>query len=161
MHSLTCMAVVVCVVRKLRPCNSYSRRRDCINSVLWRSYYKGGAGYPAGAAAGWRVVARHPERLDWGLGRSLAPQPGPGARRAQREGLPRALGVHRMAWPADVQCRWERHCASPQASPEPEDWPPNPNPNPTPPNPPPYPPGCPPPPSETGSSPSPGQPTLE
>ena len=46
MHSLTCMSVVVCVVRKLRPCNSYSRRRDRINSVLWRSYYKGGAGYP-------------------------------------------------------------------------------------------------------------------
>ena len=42
MHSLTCMSVVVCVVRKLRPCNSYSRRRDRINSVLWRSYYKGG-----------------------------------------------------------------------------------------------------------------------
>ena len=42
MHSLTCMLVVVCVVRKPRPCNSYSRRRDRINSVLWRSYYKGG-----------------------------------------------------------------------------------------------------------------------
>ena len=44
MHSLTCMSVVVCVVRKPRPCNSYSRRRDRINSVLWRSYYKGGGG---------------------------------------------------------------------------------------------------------------------
>ena len=33
MHSLTCMSVVVCVVRKPRPCNSYSRRRDRINSV--------------------------------------------------------------------------------------------------------------------------------
>ena len=42
MHSLTCMSVVVGVVRKPRPCNSYSRRRDRINSVLWRSYYKGG-----------------------------------------------------------------------------------------------------------------------
>ena len=42
MHSLTCMSVVVCVMRKPRPCNSYSRRRDRINSVLWRSYYKGG-----------------------------------------------------------------------------------------------------------------------
>ena len=42
MHSLTCMSVVVCVVRKPRPCNSYSRSRDRINSVLWRSYYKGG-----------------------------------------------------------------------------------------------------------------------
>ena len=48
MHSLTCMSVVVCVVRKPRPCNSYSRRRDRINSVLWRSYYKGGGGYKAG-----------------------------------------------------------------------------------------------------------------
>ena len=45
MHSLTCMSVVVCVVRKPRPCNSYSRRRDRINTVLWRSYYKGGRGY--------------------------------------------------------------------------------------------------------------------
>ena len=44
MHSVTCMSVVVCVVRKPRPCNSYSRRRDRINSVLWRSYYKGGGG---------------------------------------------------------------------------------------------------------------------
>ena len=42
MHSLTCVSVVVCVVRKPRPCLSYSRRRDRINSVLWRSYYKGG-----------------------------------------------------------------------------------------------------------------------
>ena len=42
MHSLMCMSVVVCVVRKPRRCNSYSRRRDRINSVLWRSYYKGG-----------------------------------------------------------------------------------------------------------------------
>ena len=44
MHSLTCLSVVVCVVRMPRPCNSYSRRRDRINSVLWRSYYKGGGG---------------------------------------------------------------------------------------------------------------------
>ena len=42
MHSLTRVSVVVCVVRKPRPCLSYSRRRDRINSVLWRSYYKGG-----------------------------------------------------------------------------------------------------------------------
>ena len=45
MHSLTCMSVVVGVMRKLRPCNIYSRRRDRINSLLWRSYYKGGGGY--------------------------------------------------------------------------------------------------------------------
>ena len=37
--------VVVCVARKLRPCPSYSRRRDRINLGLWRSLYKGGAGY--------------------------------------------------------------------------------------------------------------------
>ena len=36
--------VVVCVARKLRPCPSYSRRRDRINLGLWRSLYKGGAG---------------------------------------------------------------------------------------------------------------------
>ena len=34
--------VVVCVARKLRPCPSYSRRRDRINWGLWRSLYKGG-----------------------------------------------------------------------------------------------------------------------
>ena len=34
--------VVVCVVRKLRPCPSYSRRRDRINLGLWRSLYKWG-----------------------------------------------------------------------------------------------------------------------
>ena len=38
--------VVVCVARKLRPCPSYGRRRDRINLGLWRSLYKGGAGYP-------------------------------------------------------------------------------------------------------------------
>ena len=37
--------VVVCVARKLRPCPSYSRRRDRINVGHWRSLYKGGAGY--------------------------------------------------------------------------------------------------------------------
>ena len=42
-----------------------------------------------------------------------------------------------MAWPADMQCRRERHRASPQAACEPQDWPPNPNPNaPSPPAPP-------------------------
>ena len=39
--------VVVCVARKLRPCPSYSRRRDRINLGLWRSLYKG-AGYKGG-----------------------------------------------------------------------------------------------------------------
>ena len=42
MHSLMCVSVVVCVARKPRPCLSYSRRRDRINSVLLCSYYKGG-----------------------------------------------------------------------------------------------------------------------
>ena len=36
--------VVVCVARKLRPCPSYSRRRDRINLGLWRSLYRGGGG---------------------------------------------------------------------------------------------------------------------
>ena len=31
---------------KLRPCPSYSRRRDRINLGLWRSLYKGGRGTP-------------------------------------------------------------------------------------------------------------------
>ena len=53
MHSRTCMSVVVCVVRKLRPCNSYSRRRDRINSVLWRRYYKGGGGTLCRCSRNW------------------------------------------------------------------------------------------------------------
>ena len=44
MHSFTCVLVVVYVARKLRPCPSYSRRRDRINLVLWRSLDKGGGG---------------------------------------------------------------------------------------------------------------------
>jgi len=42
MRTCTCVPVVVCVARKLRPCPSYSRRRDRNNSVHWRSLYKGG-----------------------------------------------------------------------------------------------------------------------
>ena len=38
----TCVSVIVCVARKLRPCPSYSGRRDRNNSVHWRSLYKGG-----------------------------------------------------------------------------------------------------------------------
>ena len=45
MRSFTCVSVVVYVARKLRPCLSYSRRRDRINLVLWRSLDKGGGGY--------------------------------------------------------------------------------------------------------------------
>ena len=42
MRSRTCVLVVVCVAHKLCPCPSYSRCRDRINLVLWRSLYKGG-----------------------------------------------------------------------------------------------------------------------
>jgi len=42
MRARTCVSVVVCVARKLRPCPSYSGRRDRNNSVHWRSLYKGG-----------------------------------------------------------------------------------------------------------------------
>ena len=38
------MSVVVCVARKLRPCPSYSRRRDRINLGLLHSLHKGGWG---------------------------------------------------------------------------------------------------------------------
>ena len=41
---MACVPVVVCVVRKLRPCLSYSRRRDRINSVLLCSLDKGVGG---------------------------------------------------------------------------------------------------------------------
>ena len=44
MHSPTCVSAVVCVARKPRPCLSFSRRRDRIDLVLWRSYHKGGGG---------------------------------------------------------------------------------------------------------------------
>ena len=40
MHSPTCVLVVVCVLRKPRPCLSYSRRRDRINLVLLRGYFR-------------------------------------------------------------------------------------------------------------------------
>ena len=49
----TCVSVVVYVARKLRPCLSYSRRRDRINLVLWRSLDKGGAGYLKWASHCW------------------------------------------------------------------------------------------------------------
>ena len=42
MQSFTCVLVVVYVARKLRPCPSYSRGRDRVNLVLWRSLYRGG-----------------------------------------------------------------------------------------------------------------------
>ena len=38
------VSVVACVARKLRPCPSYSRRRNRINLGLWRSLYRGGGG---------------------------------------------------------------------------------------------------------------------
>ena len=66
-----------------------------------------------------QVAATHPDHPNQGLARSLTQPPGPGMRRAQWEGPSRALGVHHMAWPANVQCRQERHRASPQASCEP------------------------------------------
>ena len=40
------MSAVVCVVRKPRPCRSYSRRRDRNGCVHWRSLYPGGGGVP-------------------------------------------------------------------------------------------------------------------
>ena len=52
MRSFTCVSVVVYVARKLRPCPSYSRRRDRINLVLWRSLDKGGGGYMPGISWG-------------------------------------------------------------------------------------------------------------
>ena len=42
-HALTHVCVGSCMCEP-RPCLSYSRRRDRINSVLLRSYYKGGGG---------------------------------------------------------------------------------------------------------------------
>ena len=43
---VVCVPVVVCVACKIRPCPSYSRRRDCINPIFLRSLDKGrGGGY--------------------------------------------------------------------------------------------------------------------
>ena len=44
MRARTFVSVAVCVSRKLRPCPSYSGRRDRNNSVHWRSLYKGRGG---------------------------------------------------------------------------------------------------------------------
>ena len=44
-HARVCMCVVVCVARKLRPCPSYSGRRDRNNFVHWCSLYKGVGGW--------------------------------------------------------------------------------------------------------------------
>ena len=44
MRARTFVSVAVCVSRKLRPCPSYSGRRDRNNSVHWCSLYKGGGG---------------------------------------------------------------------------------------------------------------------
>ena len=41
---MACVPVVACFVRTLRPCPSYSGRRDCINSILLRSLDKGVGG---------------------------------------------------------------------------------------------------------------------
>ena len=41
MRARTFVSVAVCVSRKLRPCPSYSGRRDRNNSVHWRSLHKG------------------------------------------------------------------------------------------------------------------------
>ena len=59
-----------------------------------------------------RVVATGPEHPDNGTGCGLAKPPNPGMRRAQQEGPSRAVGVHSMAWPADMQSRCEHHRAS-------------------------------------------------
>ena len=67
MRSFTCVSVVVYVAHKLRPCPSYSRRRDRINLVLWRSLDKGGGG-----CADWNT--------DWVVLQSIANLPPSGGR---------------------------------------------------------------------------------
>ena len=57
----TFVSVAGCVSRKLRPCPSYSGRRDRNNSVHWRSLYKGGGGTTRGGrdcdlCLPWRVM---------------------------------------------------------------------------------------------------------
>ena len=57
------VSVVVCVARKLRPCPSYSRRRDRINLGLWRSLYRGGGiRYPSCRAQSLTLQAPPPTR---------------------------------------------------------------------------------------------------
>ena len=86
MRSLTCVSVVACVARKLRPCPSYSRRRDRINLGLWRSLYKGGGGtefWVRQKRMLWMLCLTHPfsaARHQWHVmmsGRDIPHQPEP------------------------------------------------------------------------------------
>ena len=83
--------VVVCVARKLRPCPSYSRRRDRIDLGLWRSLYKGGAGY-------YPFVKR---RLLWRIVPFVAARP--------KEALPCLLSVWHLQWAHSSQGRLRPH----------------------------------------------------
>ena len=69
MRARTFVWVAVCVSRKLRPCPSYSGRRDRNNSVHWRSLYKGGGGTHL-ALKTYRV------RQGWGVFRGVHMQQG-------------------------------------------------------------------------------------
>ena len=60
MRAHTCVSVVVCVARKLRPCPSYSRCRDRNNSVHWRSSYRRGGVIKGSVGAGPRIERSHP-----------------------------------------------------------------------------------------------------
>ena len=62
--------VVVCVVRKLRPCPSYNRRRDRINFVHWRKLYKGG-GYQRNP----RQIATPPQKVPKNRRKPQTPPP--------------------------------------------------------------------------------------
>ena len=65
MRARTCVSVVVCVARKLRPCPSYSGRRDRNNSVHWRSLYKGGGGTNDGAIVSSKSILEPTQNIVW------------------------------------------------------------------------------------------------
>ena len=74
---------------------------------------RGGGGGEFGCGRGHGEHRGRPARLA-GRGSSLL---GPGAARGGQWERPIAdLGVHHMAWPANMHCRGDRHRAPPQAS---------------------------------------------
>ena len=62
MRARTCVSVVVCVARKLRPCPSYSGRRDRNNSVHWRSLNRAGG---VVISVAWMVDSHISKFIDW------------------------------------------------------------------------------------------------
>ena len=96
------MLVVVCVAHKLRPCPSYSRRRDRINLGLWRSLYKGG-GVPPNDQRDEAVILSHtcrgPGAPPFGRPPDTPPPPPPPRPSLKVAGKWKGVGVSPVAMP--------------------------------------------------------------